>query len=234
MLRKSSIGHLALISLVALVLNGCYRFHPPYNNFKPYKRAYVTTPPGTVVGTAAMAAAGGPVLIGTGAGTALGAGIGLYRDSKPVLLKELQRFQIQYIQYGDTVTFVVPTDRFFLFNTPRFNEICFAGLATLIKVLKTYPSCCPIYVAGFTNDVGSEYHKKTLTQAQADAMVTFLWANGIPAQRLNPEGYGDKYPVSDNKLVHGSAQNRRLEIQVLTSCTQGQALKSVPLAAYVK
>ncbi|KTD22122.1 outer membrane protein, OmpA family protein [Legionella lansingensis] len=232
MLRKSSVRPLAFIGLMSLALTSCYKYHPPYNNFKPYHRVYVTTPPGAAAGTAAMAIAGGPVLAGTGAGAAFGAGIGLYKDSKREIIKQLQKRQIQYIQYGDTVTLVVPTDKYFMFNSPRLNPICFSGLALLIKLIRMFPSCCPIYVAGFTNDVGSRYHKKKLTQAQAEAMLTFLWANGIPAQRLNAEGYGDKHPVSDNELIHGSAQNRRLEIQVLCNCSSVQA--PAPLTGYVK
>ncbi|MDI9819779.1 MULTISPECIES: C-OmpA-like family protein CmpA [unclassified Legionella] len=231
MVCKSPGRHLAFISFLSLALSGCY--HPPYNNFKPYHRVYVTTPQGAVAGTAAMALAGGPILAGTVAGAAVGAGVGLYKDSKRAVINELQQREIQYIEYGDTVTLVVPTDRYFMFNSPRFNQLCFAGLADMIKLIKMFPPC-PIYVAGFTNDVGSRYHKKKLTQAQAEAMLTFLWANNIAAQRLNAEGYGDKHPVSDNKLIHGSAQNRRLEIQLFYNCAVAQAPRPVPLVGYIK
>ncbi|WED43316.1 C-OmpA-like family protein CmpA [Legionella cardiaca] len=233
MLYQRAMKPFVFMSLISLALSSCYKYHPPYNNFKPYRRVYVTTPPGTVVGTAAMAAAGGPVIAGTLVGTAIGAGTGAWKDSKSQLIKQIRRHEIEYIQYGDTVTFVIPTDRYFMFNSPRLNELCFPGLALLIKLIKTFPPCCSIYVAGFTNDVGSREHKQKLTQAQAEAMLTFLWANDIPAQRLNAEGYGDKNPVSDNQLIHGSAQNRRLEIQVFYSCPS-QTSQAVPFTGYIK
>lgn len=223
MTYKSSIGHLALISLLSMVLSGC--FHPPYNNFKPYRRVYTTTPPGAVVGTAAVAAAGGaPILAGLAVGAAVGASVGLYKDSKPALIKELQkRFDIQYVEYGETVTLIIPTDRYFLFNSARLNELCFGAFSDLIKLIKTFPKCCPIYVAGFTDNVGSRYSKKLMSQARAETMVAFLWANDIPSRRLIAEGYGDKNPVGDNKLIHGSAYNRRIEIQILLNCSSPQA-----------
>ncbi|WP_035918798.1 C-OmpA-like family protein CmpA [Legionella fairfieldensis] len=222
MSHKSALGHLIFFALSLVALSGC--FHPPYNNFKPYRRAYSTTGPGAVVGTAAVAAAGGPVLAGTAIGAAVGAAVGLHKDSKPALIKELKgRFQIDYIEYGDTVTFIVPVDRYFVFNSARLNELCYAGLADLIKLIKTFPRCCPIYVAGFTDNVGSRYHKRMMSQARAETMLTFLWANGIPAKRLNAEGYSDKHPVGDNKLIHGSAYNRRLEIQLFMNCATPQA-----------
>ena len=52
-----------------------------------------------------------------------------------------------------------------------------------------------------------------LSQARAETMLTFLWANDIHAQRLRAEGYADQHDVGDNHLIHGSAYNRRIEIQ---------------------
>ncbi len=227
MSQKSSLRRLALVSLLSLALSSC--FHPPYNDFKPYRRVYTTTPPAAIIGTATVAIAGGaPILAGAAIGGALGATVGLYKDSRAMLIKQLRRLYMQYIEYGDTVTIIVPTDRYFIFNSARLNELCFPGLSTLIKLIKKYPRCCPIYVAGFTDNVGSRFSKQRMTQARAETMVGFLWANDIPARRLIAEGYGDKNPVGDNKLIHGSAYNRRLEIQLFRNC------KSPPYIAPMK
>ena len=74
------------------------------------------------------------------------------------------------------------------------------------------------------NNTMKPYHKKTLSQAQAEAMLTFLWANGINANRLHAEGYGDSHTISDNHIIHGSAQNRRLEIQWVPTIAPKQPL----------
>jgi outer membrane protein OmpA-like peptidoglycan-associated protein len=197
-----------------LMLSACY--HPPYNNFKPWHRG----PKDAVTGAAVGAVVGGflgstaaSAAIGAGAGAAVFAGVGLLKESKKSLIRDLQRNgDIRFEQYGDTVTLIMPTDRYFYFNSSRFIDLCYHSLVRIVKLLKYYP-CRVIYVAGFTDNVGSRYHKNMLSQAQAETMVTFLWANGIPAKLLNAEGYGDLHPVSDNRLIHGSAQNRRLEIQ---------------------
>ncbi|MFA5960937.1 MAG: C-OmpA-like family protein CmpA [Tatlockia sp.] len=223
MSRKGFIGQLVMICLLSVALSGC--FHPPYNRFKPYRRVYTTTGPGAAIGTVAVAVAGGaPILAGAVLGGAVGAAVGAYKDSKPALIKVLKkRFQIDYIEYGETVTIIVPTDRYYLFNSAKLNEICFAGLAELIKLIKLFPRCCPIYVAGFTDNVGSRFSKKLMSQAKAETMVSFLWAHGIPSRRLVAEGYGEKNPVGDNQLMHGSAYNRRIEIQILLSCSNARA-----------
>lgn len=138
-----------------------------------------------------------------------------FRDTKTKLIKQLKKQDIQFLEYGDTMTLIVPTDKYFRFGGPRINELCYPGLNNIVKLLRLYPKS-PIYVAAFTDNVGSARHKRRLSQAQAETMMTFLWANGVASQRLKPEGYGDKNEVSDNQLIHGSAQNRRIEIQWFT------------------
>lgn len=185
----------ALCILLASSLCSC--FQPPFNNFEPYAHIHQHT-------------AG---LSYTGIGVQTIPGRGIYKGTKGQLIAELQnKYDIQYIEYGDTITLVIPTDRYYFFNTARFNQMCYAGFARVVKLLYYYPNT-QIYVAGFTDNVGSRIHKNKLSQARAETMLTFLWANGINARRLTAEGYGDKFDVSDNRLIHGSAQNRRIEIQ---------------------
>lgn len=172
-----------ITSLLVSLLTSCYQ--PPYNNFQPYNNLPLSKQK---------------------------QGYKAYVGSEQQLITDLNANDIEFIQYGDTRTLIVPTDRYFIFNTPKLNDICYVGLERIIQMLKQYPHST-IYVAGFTDNVGTKFAKNELTQARAEAMLTFLWANGIPAKRLEAEGYGSKYPVANNRLIHGSAQNRRLEIQ---------------------
>ncbi|STX39491.1 C-OmpA-like family protein CmpA [Legionella feeleii] len=231
MSHKSSLGRLAFVSLLTFALSGCFR--PPYNNFKPYNRTYIPASQGALAGTVAVAAATGPVGVGTAAGAAVGALVGLNKESRRSVINELKKFDIQFVEYGDTLTLIVPTDRYFIFNSARFNELCYPGLYSIIKLIKMYPPHCPVYVAGFSDNAGSRDYKRKMSQARAETMLTFLWANDIPSQRLIAEGYGDKNPVADNHLVHGSAQNRRLEIQWFNNCSVAQA-QPAPLIGVFK
>lgn len=202
----------ACASLISLTLSGC--FHPPYNNFQkpppPVKRAITGAGVGAITGS----------LIGGGVGALAGGAIGgtvgtfseIFHASKPAVIQDLQRNDIQFVQYGDTMVLIVPTDHYFQFNSPKLNDLCFEGLNNIIKLLKLY-NCSTVYVAGFTDNVGTHKHKKHLSQAQAETMLTFLWAHNINAKRLKAEGYGDQFDVGDNHLIHGSAYNRRIEIQ---------------------
>jgi len=199
--------------LISCLLSNCV--HPPYNNFKPLPRGARSVAVGAGTG-AVIGAVTTTTLPGTLAGAALGGTLGALitsgKSSKNSIIKHLRKQGIEFIQYGDTMTLIVPVDKYYMFESPRFNELCYKGLLNIVALLKLYPQS-PIYVAGFTDNVGTRYHKRSMSQAQAETMLTYLWANNINAQRLKAEGYGDLNTVGDNSIIHGSAMNRRIEIQ---------------------
>ncbi|KTD74747.1 C-OmpA-like family protein CmpA [Legionella waltersii] len=214
---KLTIAKILSYTFIICLLASCFR--PPYNNFKTYNRAGKRVAVDSGVGAVA-----GAVIAGTTVGTLLGGGIGgtvglaasFSRDSKKHIVKELKKQDIQYVQYGDTNLLIIPTDKYFMFLSPRLNELCYPGLTNIVRLLKFYPYST-IYVAGFTDNVGSKRHKNKISQAQAETIMTYLWSNGIADTRLKAEGYGDKNPISDNSIIHGSAQNRRIEIEWFNS-----------------
>lgn len=210
---KKLIRQTSSLAMLALSLSGC--FHPPYNNFQkpppPVKRAALGAGAGIVTGSLV----GGTVLSGA-IGGVIGGTIGtfseIYHETPAAVIQDLAKNDIQFVRRGDTMALIVPTDHYYEFNSPKLNDLCFEGLNNIIILLKLY-KCSVVNVAAFTDNVGSKQHKKRLTDARAEAMLTFLWANNIPARQISAEGYGDKFDVGDNHWIHGSAYNRRIEIQ---------------------
>jgi len=138
---------------------------------------------------------------------------------RAALIKKLNREGIQFVKYGDQNTLVIPTDRFYIFNSPHLNDICYPGLNDSVALIKTH-HYGKIYVAGFTDNVGTEEQKDKLSTARAETMLTFLWANNIPAEKLLAEGYGKEHSIGDNHYIHSSAYNRRIEIQWSSETSQ--------------
>lgn len=210
MFVKKAVKQIAWANIFCLALSACTP-KPPFNNFK--KEPVNVKPSITGAGLGAIT---GTLLGSTGIGAAVGvtAGtmVGIYRANKRNIINQLQKQNIQYVEYGDTMTLIIPTDQYFEFNSPNLNDVCYAGLNNIIRLLKFY-SCSRVYVAAFTDDVGPTVHKNQMSQAQAEAMLTFLWAHDIPAKLLRAEGYGEKNPIADNHWIRGSAYNRRIEIQ---------------------
>lgn len=213
MSAKTLARRTACVSLLSLALSGC--FHPPYNNFQKPPPLVKRTVAGAGVGILTGSLVGGTAVGGV-IGGLIGGAVGTFSEirhaGKPATIFDLQKNDIQFVQHGDTMVLIVPTDHYYEFNSPKLNELCFEGLNNIVKLLKLY-KCSTVNVAGFTDNVGSKHHKKLLSQARAETMLTFLWANNIQARGLSAEGFGEQFDVGDNHWIHGSAYNRRIEIQ---------------------
>ncbi len=80
------------------------------------------------------------------------------------------------------------------------------------KMLIANPSL-RLIVAGHTDSEGAADYNVDLSRRRAAAVVTWLTARDIAADRLVPEGLGESRPVADNSTPAGRALNRRVEIR---------------------
>ncbi|WP_321886184.1 OmpA family protein [Paraburkholderia bannensis] len=81
------------------------------------------------------------------------------------------------------------------------------------KVLKT---CAkqgkPVHleVAGYSDNVGDKTANLTLSKRRAQAVLTYLVAQGVSASTLSAAGYGEANPVDSNDTAGGRFHNRRI------------------------
>ncbi|MEA2046988.1 MAG: phosphate ABC transporter substrate-binding/OmpA family protein [Campylobacterota bacterium] len=71
-----------------------------------------------------------------------------------------------------------------------------------------------IYLIGFSDSVGSGYSNMKLSKKRAETARKFLADKGIKIDAKNIKGFGEEYPVANNKTSRGRAKNRRVEIWV--------------------
>ncbi|UOG76531.1 OmpA family protein [Hymenobacter tibetensis] len=93
--------------------------------------------------------------------------------------------------------------------TPASTE----QLRNLATILRTFPRAQLLF-GGYT-DSSSNLKNRQLSEAQAQAAVRALIAQGISARRLQAIGYGEAAPVTSNSSPEGRALNRRLLIKVI-------------------
>jgi len=77
-------------------------------------------------------------------------------------------------------------------------------------------------VEGFADATGTDAYNNQLTQKRADAVRRYLAEQyNIPLFRMHILGFGEVRAVADNKTRDGRAQNRRVEIRLLTRNVSG-------------
>jgi outer membrane protein OmpA-like peptidoglycan-associated protein len=69
-------------------------------------------------------------------------------------------------------------------------------------------------VEGHTDAIGGDEYNMTLSQQRADAVRTYMVAQGVQADTLTAVGLGKADPVADNATAAGRQQNRRVEMVV--------------------
>ncbi|MEK6409306.1 MAG: OmpA family protein [Acidobacteriota bacterium] len=72
-------------------------------------------------------------------------------------------------------------------------------------------------IQGFADWIGKDAYNDQLTQKRADAVRRYLAErHNIALFRMHILGFGEMRPVADNKTREGRAENRRVEIRLLT------------------
>ena len=69
-------------------------------------------------------------------------------------------------------------------------------------------------IYGHTDNVGNPEANRALSLARAQAVKNFLVKKGIPAQRIEVQGFGEDEPIQDNNTEAGRAANRRVQIKL--------------------
>jgi len=87
-------------------------------------------------------------------------------------------------------------------------------LKNIAAILKAYPDVT-IKMGGYTDNTGDAASNLKLSQERADAAKVSLEKEGVAAERIAAEGYGQEHPVCpDNGSAECKAQNRRIDIRV--------------------
>jgi len=84
-----------------------------------------------------------------------------------------------------------------------------------VEVLQKYPQV-RIEVSGHTDSNGEYEHNVDLSQRRAESVKNYLIEHGIAAERIETRGAGPNEPIATNDTKDGRAQNRRIEVKILT------------------
>ncbi|PRQ02778.1 putative lipoprotein YiaD precursor [Enhygromyxa salina] len=87
-------------------------------------------------------------------------------------------------------------------------------LKAIVEVLANQPEITKLRVEGNTDNVGAADRNLELSQARADAVVSWLVAHGVEASRLSAVGLGMSRPLGPNDSAGQRHRNRRVEFHV--------------------
>jgi outer membrane protein OmpA-like peptidoglycan-associated protein len=121
-------------------------------------------------------------------------------------------FYLDKIEVGKKV---VLENIYFQTGKAVLTDASFPQLNSVIDFLKSNETV-KLEISGHTDNVGSLKANTTLSANRAKAVVAYLAANGIPADRLASKGYGFSQPIAPNNTPDGREKNRRVEFKILS------------------
>ena len=125
------------------------------------------------------------------------------------------------VQNLDTYKQVGDVQVNFGFNKSNLTKDAQAQLDTLGAQLASQRSYI-LSLTGGTDSVGSAQYNYQLSDQRAEAVVQYLASKyNVPAHRFYLIGLGKDKAVADNSTAAGRAQNRRVDVQLLTNQPAG-------------
>ncbi|WAS85148.1 MULTISPECIES: adventurous gliding motility protein AgmC [unclassified Corallococcus] len=91
----------------------------------------------------------------------------------------------------------------------------FPILKQVAAVLRANPQVELLRIEGHTDSQGNDAANLDLSKRRAASVKTFLVNEGIAAERLDSEGFGESKPVDTNNTAAGRENNRRVEFNIV-------------------
>lgn len=129
--------------------------------------------------------------------------------SKELITKE---FTLTSIEIGVSLTL---NNINFNFNKTSLLEESFAVLNKEVLFLNQNPTTA-FEIAGHTDSDGPQDYNLLLSQGRAQTVVDYLVSQGVKRTQLIARGYGETRPMKNNKTKSNKANNRRVELSVIS------------------
>lgn len=100
-------------------------------------------------------------------------------------------------------------------NSFQLSDISFIELKRVVKLMNENPKL-KVEISAHTDDVGSDFFNRSLSDKRSQSVVAYLIDNQISQQRFVAKGYGESTPIVPNDSDENKAKNRRVELKVLS------------------
>jgi len=151
---------------------------------------------------------GGGALPGGVGGLIVGGVIGGFLGKHATHADNIENLGGKVFVLGDQVKIVLPSNQIFQGYTASFGSQGYVMLNAVAKLVNgTIPMS--VKVSAFGDGIGNHHVDQSLTEAQANQIVKYLWTK-THIRLISASGRGDHHPIA----VLGSGANYRVEINL--------------------
>lgn len=119
----------------------------------------------------------------------------------------------------------------FAFGSAALTPDVQTTLNSVASALNQHPGTT-VVVVGHADDIGSDRENQRLSEQRAANVANYLISRGVDAARVSQQGMGERMPKFPGTDEPGRAQNRRVELTIVThQHEQGRTSGSQPAEA---
>lgn len=183
------------------------------NSNKTQRGAGIGAATGALVGGLIGGDIGG-ALIGAAIGGGAGALIGNQMDKQADKIEAaVPGAEVKRVGEGIQIIFDDKSGVNFAFDSADLTAEAKKNLDAVAEVFLEFPDT-ELMIEGHTDSTGDDNYNMKLSKRRADAVVAYLKAKGVSANRFKVEAFGETRPRFENNTKEGQAKNRRVEIGV--------------------
>lgn len=145
------------------------------------------------------------------------------RDQRIEVMLSSVLFQPQYNVFSDCIANLLPysfEDIAFTIlhydrgNSVELNKASQQRLAQIAEYIKYNQDIDLVLVATYTDTSTGRNESQSLSERRAEALQRYFQQLGLPEDRIQIQGYGQRRPIADNASPLGRDQNRRVVISL--------------------
>ncbi len=209
MIKKIKLYGLSLAVILSLNLS-CTAIQ---NSNKTQRGAGIGVAAGALVGGLIGGNIGG-ALIGAAIGGAAGGIIGRQMDKQADKIEAaVPGAEVKRVGEGIQIIFDDKSGVNFAFDSAELTADAKKNLNAVAEVFLEFPDT-ELMIEGHTDSVGDDNYNMKLSKRRADAVASYLKAQGVAGNRFKVEAFGETRPRFENDTKEGQAKNRRVEIGV--------------------
>ena len=130
--------------------------------------------------------------------------------------RDLDNSDVQITNAGDRLIVTLPQDILFATDSVAVRADLRRDLQTLAGNLRAYPKST-LSIVGHTDNVGDAGYNSDLSNRRAFSVESVLLAAGTSRSRIQAWGRGEEAPLATNLTAEGRAQNRRVEVVIVSN-----------------
>jgi outer membrane protein OmpA-like peptidoglycan-associated protein len=147
-------------------------------------------------------------------------GCALFQTTEDKLARDLEKLGLLARKTPRGLVLYLP-DVLFEFDSQALTSAAEGKVAAVAEVILRLAPERALSVEGHTDSIGEVAYNFDLSLRRAEGVSAQLIEAGIPAEQISTMGYGERFPIVENRTPEGQddpvarAQNRRVEVVIL-------------------